>query len=117
MPSLGDTCRSPSQSLVAIREARAGGMNMDLGRWDDWRAVVKHGLTRRRALGQFASGGAAALLAAVSFDRRVATAEQATPTATTVTWQAMHFEVDFVPQHPVSITAAGGGPPQRGDWF
>jgi hypothetical protein len=92
-------------------------MNMDLGRWDDWRAVVKHGLTRRRALGQFASGGAAALLAAVSFDRRVATAEQATPTATTVTWQAMHFEVDFVPQHPVSITAAGGGPPQRGDWF
>jgi hypothetical protein len=34
-----------------------------------------------------------------------------------VTWQAVHLEVEFVPEHSVSITAAGGGPPQRGDWF
>lgn len=34
-----------------------------------------------------------------------------------VAWQALRFEVDFVPDHSVSITAAGSGPPQRGDWF
>jgi hypothetical protein len=26
-----------------------------------------------------------------------------------------HFEVVFTPVDPVSITRAGGGPPQRGD--
>lgn len=34
-----------------------------------------------------------------------------------VTWEAVHLEVVFVPDHSVSITVAGGGPPQRGDWF
>jgi hypothetical protein len=33
------------------------------------------------------------------------------------TWRAVHLDVVFVPEHPVSITAADGGPPQRGDWF
>jgi hypothetical protein len=28
-----------------------------------------------------------------------------------------HFEVVFTPVDPVSITLAGGGPPQRGDYF
>jgi hypothetical protein len=92
-------------------------MVMDLGRWDGWRGVVKGELTRRGALGRFATGGAAALLAAAGLERRAAAAQQATPQAATVSWQTMHLEVDFVPQHPVSITAAGGGPPQRGDWF
>jgi hypothetical protein len=28
-----------------------------------------------------------------------------------------HLEVDVVVANPVNITLAGGGPPQRGDWF
>jgi hypothetical protein len=32
-------------------------------------------------------------------------------------WHAQHLEVTFVPHDPVSITLAGGGPPQRGDHF
>jgi hypothetical protein len=32
-------------------------------------------------------------------------------------WRMEHLEVDFAPHDPVSITRAGGGPPQRGDWF
>ena len=32
-------------------------------------------------------------------------------------WRTEHLEVDFTPHDPVSITRAGGGPPQRGDWF
>ncbi|HEU0115829.1 MAG TPA: hypothetical protein VFQ80_14185 [Thermomicrobiales bacterium] len=44
-------------------------------------------------------------------------ARLAAPAAVAVAWQAVHLDVVFVPEHPVSITAAGGGPPQRGDWF
>ena len=32
-------------------------------------------------------------------------------------WRTEQLEVDFAPANPVSITLAGGGPPQRGDWF
>src|SRR5207237_2832420 len=32
-------------------------------------------------------------------------------------WRMVHLEVDVTPVKPVSITAAGSGPPQRGDWF
>ncbi len=34
-------------------------------------------------------------------------------------WTAMHLELDFIagPPGAVSITLAGGGPAQRGDWF
>lgn len=88
---------------------------MESGRFDGLRDAVKEGLSRRKALGRLA-GGAAAALAVVGVPRRVA-AQQATPSAATVTWQTAHLEVDFVPEHPVSITLAGGGPPQRGDWF
>jgi len=31
--------------------------------------------------------------------------------------QSEHLELDFTPTNPVSITLAGGGPPQRGDHF
>ena len=31
--------------------------------------------------------------------------------------QSEHLEVVFVPADPVTITLAGGGPPQRGDYF
>jgi hypothetical protein len=85
------------------------------GRFDGIRAVLTDGLSRRMALGRLA-GGAAAGLGMMALPRRAA-AQQATATAANVTWQAVRFEVDFVPEHPVSITVAGGGPPQRGDWF
>jgi hypothetical protein len=32
-------------------------------------------------------------------------------------WRTEHLEVHFAPHDPVSITLAGSGPPQRGDWF
>lgn len=87
----------------------------EVGRFDGIRAAVTNGLSRRVALGRLAglAGGALALAGAP----RRAAAQQATATAASVTWQAVHLEVDFVPEHPVSITVAGGGPPQRGDWF
>ena len=31
--------------------------------------------------------------------------------------QSEHLEVVFTPSDPVTITLAGGGPPQRGDYF
>jgi hypothetical protein len=90
---------------------------MDIGRLDGLRNVVKDGFSRRKALGQMAGGGVTAALVAAGFPRREAVAQQSTPIAATVMWQAVHLEVDFVPENPVSITLAGGGPPQRGDWF
>jgi hypothetical protein len=32
-------------------------------------------------------------------------------------WQTQHLEVEHTPMNPVSITRAGSGPAQRGDWF
>jgi hypothetical protein len=32
-------------------------------------------------------------------------------------WQTQHLEVEQTPMNPVSITSAGSGPAQRGDWF
>ncbi|HET7094501.1 MAG TPA: hypothetical protein VFI22_13505, partial [Thermomicrobiales bacterium] len=90
-------------------------IDMDLGRLGDLGDAVKQGLSRRVALGRLAGGGAA--LVAAGFRRRESAAQAATPAAAAVTWQSLRLEVDFVPEHPVSITVAGGGPPQRGDWF
>jgi hypothetical protein len=74
------------------------------------------GLTRRKALRGFGGGGlAAALLGAVGLQKRVA-AQDAAPAG----WRTEHLEVEFTPGTPlpgVTITRAGGGPPQRGDWF
>lgn len=80
-------------------------------------APLARGLSRRTALRRLGGGGLAAALAAVGLERRGAAAQQATPTAATVTWQTLHLEVDFVANSPVSIVRAGGGPPQRGDHF
>jgi hypothetical protein len=32
-------------------------------------------------------------------------------------WQTQHLEFEHTPLNPVSITRAGSGPAQRGDWF
>ena len=78
--------------------------------------VRSDGLSRRRALLRTGAGGlAAALFGAVGLQRRTA-AQDATPTAP-AGWRTERLEVDFTPHDAVSITLAGGGPPQRGDWF
>ena len=90
---------------------------MEAGRLEAFRAAVRSGLSRRVVLGRVAGGGAAALLAAVVPRRGGAAAQEATPMAAPAGWRTEHLEVDFTPHDPVSITRAGGGPPQRGDWF
>ena len=89
---------------------------MDLHRFDPLAASVKRTLSRRAALGRLGGGGlTAALLATAGLQRRAA-AQEAAPAG----WRTEHLEVEFTPGTPlpgVSITLAGGGPPQRGDWF
>jgi len=46
----------------------------------------------------------------------VRAAQDATPAAP-AGWITQHLEVLFTPVDPVTITLAGGGPPQRGDHF
>lgn len=66
--------------------------------------------TALRAAVPLAAGGAGLALAG-----RGATGAVAQSSA----WNAMHLELDFIATSagPVSITLAGSGPPQRGDWF
>jgi hypothetical protein len=86
---------------------------MDLHRFDPLATSVRRGLSRRAALGRLGGGGlAAALLATVGLPRRTA-AQGGAPAG----WRTEHLEVDFTPHDAVSITLAGSGPPQRGDWF
>ena len=68
-------------------------------------------LSRRGALRAGAGAGAAGVGLAVSAagPNRVAAQDGA--------WRTEHLEVDFTPHDAVSITRAGDGPPQRGDWF
>jgi hypothetical protein len=73
-------------------------------------------LSRRTALGRLAGGGAAAALAAVGLRRAPAAAQDATPAAP-AGWRTEHLEFEQTPVDAVSITRAGGGPPQRGDHF
>jgi hypothetical protein len=70
-------------------------------------------LSRRAAVraGAAAAGLTAGVMGLVRGPARAAA--QAAPAG----WRAEHLEVDFTPANPVSITLAGGGPPQRGDWF
>ncbi len=68
-------------------------------------------ISRRTALRAGVAAGAAGvgLAGAAAVPGRVAAQDGA--------WRTEHLEVDFTPHDPVSITRAGGGPPQRGDWF
>jgi hypothetical protein len=70
-------------------------------------------ISRRSALRAGVAAGAAGIGAAVVSAPELAAAQQATP----VGRQMQHLEVDFTPINPVTITLAGGGPPQRGDRF
>jgi hypothetical protein len=90
---------------------------MDLSRFDSFTTTLSRALSRRAALRGLGGGGlAASLFGAVGLER-VNAASQMTPTAVTVTWQTLHLEFEIMPQAPVSIVRAGGGPPQRGDRF
>jgi hypothetical protein len=86
---------------------------------DDFGSIRSDSLSRRKALLRAGTGGlAAALLGAFGLQRRTA-AQDATPTAP-AGWRTEHLEVEFTPGTPlppVTITLAGGGPPQRGDYF
>jgi hypothetical protein len=90
---------------------------MDLHSFDPLATSMQRGLSRRSALGRLVGGGlAAALLAGVGLRRRAA-AQDVTPMIAPPGWRAEHLEVVITPVDPVSITRAGGGPPQRGDFF
>jgi hypothetical protein len=85
------------------------------------RAMVSHGRTtsrvrsisRRTAL----RAGAVAGAAGVSMTVGAAGSVRATQDATPAGMRSEHLEVDYTPVDPVTITRAGGGPPQRGDHF
>jgi hypothetical protein len=71
-------------------------------------------ISRRTALRAGVAAGAAGVgMTASAANPSHAAAQEATPTGRSTE----HLEVAFTPVHPVSITLAGGGPPQRGDHF
>jgi hypothetical protein len=90
---------------------------MDTRRFEALGKVMIGRFTRRIALGRLVGGGIAATTLAVAGTERRALAQEATPMAAPTGWRTEHLEVDVTPQDPVSITRAGGGPPQRGDHF
>ena len=90
---------------------------MDTRRFDGLGKVVIGRFTRRIALGRLVGGGiAATTLAAVGVERR-ALAQDSSQMAAPPGWRTEHLEVVITPVDPVTITRAGGGPPQRGDYF
>ncbi len=68
-------------------------------------------VSRRAAMQAGAVVGAAGVGLAISVVGPNRVAAQDGP------WRTEHLEVDFAPHDPISITRAGGGPPQRGDSF
>ena len=70
-------------------------------------------ISRRTALRAGAAAGAAGVSMTVGAASPVRAAQDATPDG----MRREHLEVDWTPVDPVSITLAGGGPPQRGDHF
>jgi hypothetical protein len=92
---------------------------MDLSRFDSFASTLTRGISRRAALRGLGGGGlAAGLLGAAGLQRRGAIAHSSmTPIAAPAGWGSMHLEIEVVPMNPVTITHAGGGPPQRGDFF
>ena len=89
---------------------------MSIQRTDD-DSQLTGGISRRAALVRGGAAGAAAAVVGSLGLRRRALAQEATPMAAPAGWHALHVEVSVVPHDPVSITLAGGGPPQRGDHF
>ncbi|MGH2615433.1 MAG: hypothetical protein ACRDJC_09360 [Thermomicrobiales bacterium] len=70
-------------------------------------------ISRRTAL----RAGAAAGAAGVSITAGAAGPTRAAQDATPAGMRREHLEVEWTPVDPVTITRAGGGPPQRGDHF
>ena len=77
----------------------------------DRSASTKAPISRRTAL----RAGAAASAAGVGMTAAAAGPVRAVQDAAGM--QSEHLEVVFTPVDPVTITLAGGGPPQRGDYF
>jgi len=73
-------------------------------------------ISRRTALRAGAAVSAAGVGMTVTSASPVRAAQGATPAAP-AGWITQHLEVLFTPVDPVTITLAGGGPPQRGDHF
>lgn len=71
-------------------------------------------LSRRTALRAGVAAGAAVTVGSVDLSH--SDAQEATPAAPTG-WRTEHLEIHVVVADPVNITRAGGGPPQRGDFF
>ena len=72
-------------------------------------------ISRRTALRAGAAASAAGVGMTVAAAGPVWAAQDATPAGRG--WRTEHLEVVFTPSDPVTITLAGGGPPQRGDYF
>ena len=70
-------------------------------------------ISRRTALRAGAAASAAGVGMTVTSAGSVHAVQEATPAG----MQSEHLEVVFTPADPVTITLAGGGPPQRGDYF
>lgn len=70
-------------------------------------------INRRNALRAGAAAGAAGMGIAGTGGSPVRASQDASPTP----MRSEHLEFEFTPVDPVSITLAGGGPPQRGDHF
>jgi len=70
-------------------------------------------ISRRTALRVGAAASAAGVGMTVAAVGPVRAAQDATPAG----MQSEQLEVVFTPVDPVTITLAGGGPPQRGDYF
>src|SRR5687767_10330021 len=92
-----------------------GGFAMNIQGSDD-HSQVTGSISRRTALLRGGvTGAAAAVVGALGLGKHALAQE--TPMAAPAGWHAQRVEVTFVPHDPVSITLAGGGPPQRGDHF
>jgi hypothetical protein len=70
-------------------------------------------LSRRTAIQAGVAASAAVTISALDASRGIA--QDGTPP--TMGGATEHLEVDVVVSNPVTITLAGGGPPQRGDFF
>ena len=80
---------------------------------DDQTTSTSLPISRRTALRAGAAVGAAGLSMSAGAAGPVRAGQAATPTGL----RRVQYEVDWAPVNPVSITRAGGGPPQRGDHF